>query len=189
MRKRERTRVCDGGGGEGGAADINNNYWFEPLSVRDLSNLKITSEINYVRLISPGPPIGTQTRVSHGRGSLRSRMCMRPPRSHLPRYPLRHLCLASLLLRPVPHPLYPLVFSSPRITKSAPAHTLAYRRYYVKRSAVYKGWILPPPSPSRGSTSSRSRFSVLIMGKFFPENKKIDRIIRISGCRPGRPLD
>lgn len=33
---------------------INNNYWFEPLSVRDLSNLKITSEINYVRLISPG---------------------------------------------------------------------------------------------------------------------------------------
>lgn len=40
-------------------AGINNNYWFEPLrTVRDLSNLKITSEINYVCLINLGPSIG-----------------------------------------------------------------------------------------------------------------------------------
>lgn len=123
MRKRERTRVCDGGGGEGGAADINNNYWFEPLSVRDLSNLKITSEINYVRLISPGPPIGTQTRVSHGRGSLRSRMCMRPPRSHLPRYPLRHLCLASRASAACPSPPVPsCVFVPPNYEERARAY-------------------------------------------------------------------
>lgn len=51
-----------------GAADINNNYWFEPLSIRDLSNLKITSEINYVRLISPGPWISIQTRLFYERG-------------------------------------------------------------------------------------------------------------------------
>lgn len=55
--ERERKGQDDGGSGgeEGrGTTGINNNYWFEPLSVRDLSNLKITSEINYVRLISPG---------------------------------------------------------------------------------------------------------------------------------------
>lgn len=58
-----------------GAADINNNYWFEPLSIRDLSNLKITSEINYVCLISPGPPIGIQTRVFYERAPHRSHVC------------------------------------------------------------------------------------------------------------------
>lgn len=65
-RSREKETGDNGGGGGGGrwrwqwqveergTAGINNNYWFEPLSIRDLSNLKITSEINYVRLISSG---------------------------------------------------------------------------------------------------------------------------------------
>lgn len=70
-RSREKETGDNGGGGGGGGgggsrwrwqwqveergtAGINNNYWFEPLSIRDLSNLKITSEINYVRLISSG---------------------------------------------------------------------------------------------------------------------------------------
>lgn len=145
---RGRVRTATGGEEAGhGAADINNNYWFEPLSVRDLSNLKITSEINYVRLISPGPRSVYRRGYYAGRRPPSiARVCVLTPPgllllSTLLRRPLRHRCPVGQVVLLVATPLttlspYPR-FSSYRIMSSAPAHA-RYQRYYVEHSAVYE---------------------------------------------------
>lgn len=174
-----------GGGGVGrGPVDINNNYWFEPLSVRDLSNLKITSEINYVRLISPG------LRSVYRRGyytdeALRSRVCApsspSPPplQPLLPSPPVSRGRVVLLSLPPT------LLFSSCRIMSSAPAHARISVIMWSTTPFIRAGRSSLPSSPHPRSLSP---FSVLIVGKFFYENKETDRIIRRTcSHRPGRP--
>lgn len=144
---RGRVRTATGGEEAGhGAADINNNYWFEPLSVRDLSNLKITSEINYVRLISPGPRSVYRRGYYAGRRPPSiARVCvLTPPRllllSTLLRRPLRRRCPVGqvvLLAAPLPPSRLTLVLILPNYEQRARAHA-RYQRYYVEHSAVYE---------------------------------------------------
>lgn len=125
----------------GGAADINNNYWFEPLSVRDLSNLKITSEINYVRLISPGlRSVYRRARVLYRTLRDRARVCVRP--AAIPLRPLRHLCPAVESCISIPS--LSLVFALPNYEQRARARSASYRRYYVEHQFIRAA---SPPFP------------------------------------------
>lgn len=104
-----------------GAADINNNYWFEPLSIRDLSNLKITSEINYVRLISPGPRSVYRRGYFTDGGS--ARVCVLPLNPLLSTLPSPPVSRGQVELLPSSFTLLSsLVFVLSNIMSSAPAH-------------------------------------------------------------------
>lgn len=178
-----RGRVGTATGGEEaghGAADINNNYWFEPLSVRDLSNLKITSEINYVRLISPGPRSVYRCGYYAGRRPPSiARVCVLTPPgpllSTLHRRSLRHRCPLGqvvLLAAPLPPSRLTLVLILPNYEQRARARPVSALLCGAQRRL--RGLALNP--------LSCSPFSVLIVGKFFHKNKKADRIIRTSAA-------
>ena len=129
MRGRVRSARWHGGEEAGhGAVDINNNYWFEPLFVRDLSNLKITSEIYYVRLISLGPQ-SVYRRGYYANGGLfdRTRVCVLTLPATLvhfpPLFPSPSVFRGQVKLLAAPLP--PLTSCPPlsyRIISSAPAH-------------------------------------------------------------------
>lgn len=133
----ERAREDDGGGGQG-TTGINNNYWFEPLSVRDLSNLKITSEINYVRLISPGlrsvyrRAYNTRTDTSPFLSAKRVRDAIRAPSSSFFPISPRSIFPRRLFLSTYEHP---------------------HRRYYARNRCSRRLRRLSASHPSRRNDS------------------------------------